>query len=359
MIAKFFHLTPMEHRGFRLSDFFRISWIRISGFLLLFFFVSTLEVRSADWIRAGLTTNEPVWGLQSGLQFALHPFGFHRGKNGPRGLIRVGYPVLEKGGYSLINYIAVEPIVNGKKGYSELERSKLDGDPGKRFWLDDTPKSKGILNPGKISKLGGGVEQLDVIVRVEKFDNGAHVFLTLSQRSDAPDELQLTIHSENDSAPMEFCILTATMGNFARLRQLWLKDKVVSSRELYPDYRGVEFAPATHFPLEQLRRTADGDVVLAATTDEKNPAVIFPLGDSRRWFYDGEKVTQYWKKKKGTYRETLEGVANARYTYWKSRQSIPGGIAFENIEMCEFFYSGQQFIFGITRQTPMEMKLAK
>ena len=92
-----------------------------------------------------------------------------------------------------------------------------------------------------------GVEMLEVVLRVERFDNGAHVYLVVTQRSDAPDEIQLTIHREPDSAPIQYCVLTATMGNKARTRLLWLDREVVGSRRLYPNYHEFGFAARTYF----------------------------------------------------------------------------------------------------------------
>ena len=40
------------------------------------------------WVRAGLTTNSPVWGVRGGLQFALHPGGFTHGPH-PKALSRM------------------------------------------------------------------------------------------------------------------------------------------------------------------------------------------------------------------------------------------------------------------------------
>jgi len=87
---------------------------------------------AVDWIRPGLSTNQPVWGIRGGLLWAVAPAGFRPGE--PRGLIRLGYPVLPQGRYDLINFIATEPIVKGRRGFSELESSRLDGVPGKRIW---------------------------------------------------------------------------------------------------------------------------------------------------------------------------------------------------------------------------------
>ena len=50
------------------------------------------DLPAADWVRAGLNTNQPVWGVRGGLLWAVPPGGF-RSASGPRGLIRLGYPI--------------------------------------------------------------------------------------------------------------------------------------------------------------------------------------------------------------------------------------------------------------------------
>jgi hypothetical protein len=70
-------------------------------------------------------------------------------------------------------------------------------------------------------------------------------------------------------------------------------------------------------------------------------------------------VTQYWKKPRGTFREDLHVAVNARATYWQTMQPIPGGVAFENFEMRERFYEGQEFVFGIMARIPEEFGLRK
>ncbi len=310
-----------------------------------------------DWIRAGQNTNLPVWGIRGGLLWGLPPVT-GQPPDGPRGLIRLRYPVLTHGGYDLLNFIAIEPVVRGHKGFSELEPSKLDAVPGKRLWTLNSNASSPThtnLYPGQLNRLDSGTETLTVQVGVERFDNGAHVTLTLIQRSDAPDELELAIHAEPDSAPLEYCILTATMGNKARTRLLWLKDEVASSLKLYPDYREPDFAPHRFYPLERLYRTAAGDVLVAITTDEADPSRVEPFPGRAHWRYAGFPVTQCWRKPAGAWRDDLHVAVNGRYTYWRSRQSIPGGIAFENFELRERFHEGQRFVFGITRRTPAEL----
>ena len=311
-----------------------------------------------EWVRGNLNSHQPVWGLRGGLVFGIQPSGTSKKAGGPRGLIGIGYPVLDHEEHDLINFIAVEPVVQGRKGFSELESSRLDGVPGKRIWASaklGEVQSEMSVEPGKLTQPMAGVEQLEVVLHVERFDNGAHVSLVVRQRSDAPDEIQITVHQEPDSAPMEYCILTATMGNKARARLLWLKDEVLTSQRLYPEYREPGFAPHSIFPLKRLRRTADGGVLVAITTDEQNPAAVFPFPGTRHWYYGGAKVTQYWRKPAKTFGDELCAAVNARYTYWQSRQPIPGGIAFENFELREPFADGKCFIFGITRRTPAEL----
>jgi hypothetical protein len=309
----------------------------------------------AHWIRSGLNTNGPLWGIAGGLQFALHPGGFTEGQGGPRGLIRIGYPTLPNSGIDLINFIAVEPIVHGKRGLSELEKSSVDGKPGKCFWVGkpEMPPADAVpLDPGSIQSLAEGVEELQLTVHLERFENGAHVQLRLSQRTDAPGELRLTVDAEPDSASMEACILTATMGNKARARLLFLKEGPVSSLQLYPDYRDKDFAPHKVFGIETLARMANGDVVVAIANDENRPAMIEPFGRPGFWDYRGTKVTQYWRKPAREVQPDLSCVVNGRFTYWGSRQPIPGGVAFENLELHESFRSGQRFIFGISSRPP-------
>jgi hypothetical protein len=195
-------------------------------------------------------------------------------------------------------------------------------------------------------------------LRVEKFENGAHVRLRVVQSSDRPDEIELRVFQEPDSAPLEYCILTATMGNMARTRQLWLDHEMVSSFKVYPDYRGTGFAPHQEYPLSRLHRTASGGVLVALTNDEDDPASVYPFPKSEFWHYAGCKVTQYWAKEAGAFRDDLHAVVNARYTYWQSSRPIPGGVAFENFELRERFYAGQKSIFGITRKTPPDLGLA-
>lgn len=342
------------------DDTFRPMPLRIHLFAALSVCCSSSTLAAdqpAHWVRAGLTTNSPVWGIDGGLEFALHPGGFTGGEGGPRGLIRLGYPTLPRGGYDLINFIAVEPIVSNQRGFSELEKSTFDHQNGKLFWtgdIDQPAVESPHLDPGILSTVVPGVEELAVTAFIERFANGAHVRLRLSQRSDKPNELKLTVTTEPDTAPIDACILTATMGNKARTRILFLNDGPVSSLQLYPDYRDVNFARHSSFNVDQLPRASNGDVFVAIANDEINPGSVQPFGRPYFWDYKGAKVIQYWRKPAAEVSPTLQCLVNARFTYWGGKQPIPGGIAFENFELREPFVSGRSFVFGITRKSPLQ-----
>ncbi len=120
---------------------------------------------AADWIRPGITTNQPVWGCRGGLLWAVPSAGFRPVE--PRGLIRLGYPVLAGGQYDLVNFIAIEPIVQGRRGFSELEHSQLDGLAGKRIWAERRSEEmaanlgfrrdpKGLERPGEVRRVAPG-----------------------------------------------------------------------------------------------------------------------------------------------------------------------------------------------------------
>jgi hypothetical protein len=327
----------------------KTSSCRLLLIILLLAGVCMAHASAIEWVRAGMNTNAAVWGIQGGLQFALHPAGFSGGDGGPRGLIRIGYPTLTNGGYDLVNFIAVEPIVKGRKGYSELEKSAIDGKNGKAFWTGRSAKPEERLEAGDLRQLEGGVEKLSVDVSVEKFENGAQVRLQLSQRSDAPDELKLTVHAVKGSLEMESCILTATMGNKARARLLFLKDGPVSSLQLYPEYQGMHFAEHRIFGVERMWRAGNGDAVAWIENDEENPGAAQPFGRPHFWDYRGRKVVQYWRKPVAEVTDSLRCAVNARFTYWGGQRPIPGGISFENFELREPFREGQSFIFGVSK----------
>ena len=76
-----------------------------------------------QWIRPS-QEGRLIWGIKGGIVLAVWPSGFQaKGMGGPRGLFRVGYE--RDGKMILVNFIAVEPVVADKRGFSELELSSV------------------------------------------------------------------------------------------------------------------------------------------------------------------------------------------------------------------------------------------
>jgi hypothetical protein len=275
------------------------------------------------------------------------------GDGGPRGLFRIGCP-LKDGGKTpgLINFIAVEPIVNGRRGYSELERSQSDGQPGKRFWSGERTHPHEGMDRGVLAK-SGGAERLTVTVFVEMFDNGAQPAVALEIRRDRPEELRLTVRAAPGSAPMDYCILTATMGNYGRLRRLHLRDGIVTPPQIWPGFDSDGFTADAFFPQDRLPRTASGDLLLCATTDEADPGAVPPDPSAPWWAYRGSfPVTQYWRKPCRAWKPDLRLRVNGRSRYWASHNPIPNGLAYENFDLEERFYDSQTFVFGVSKSDP-------
>ena len=319
-----------------------------------------------------------IWGIKGGVVFGVWPAGFRKeGIGGPRGLFRIGYE--HDGKMTLVNFVAVEPIVGNKRGFSELEPSSVveEDKPmrlrrGRFIWPSSEYPPPDVENrantiedmrrlsvPGWFSHPSPGVEQLNAAFDVEKFNNGAHPWIVASIRSDQPREVIFTIHAAPDSAPMQSCILTATMGNYIRARHLWLRDRAVYSKTLWPDpvaagVGPVGFTRPAFFEESSMLRLRDGSLIVMITTDEDDPSKV--VAKPAHWHYRGLKVTQYWRAYPHQ-EHPLRIRVNGRFTYWMSRSPIPNGVAYENFELTQDYFDGQPFVFGVTEMSPAQFDL--
>ena len=279
---------------------------------------------SHAWVRPGA---EPRWGHAEGLQIGLAPLP------GPRGLIRVYAPYLGHGPQRVVNFIAIEPTPAGAtaRGYSELEWSALDDAPGKRIRCGDVEVRD---------------ETLTVDLSVERFDNGAHVHVRARFRADRPYEVAVAGFHHADSVPLDRLTLSATMGNWARLRRLHLAGGTVTPAELWPGFTGDGFTAHARFGLASLRRDADGAAVVTATTDEADPtAAPYVDGTAAHWRYLGRTAVQGWRAADPD--PDLEVLVNGRACYWASAHPIPGGVSFENFELGAAYRPGQEYVFSV------------
>lgn len=299
------------------------------------------------WLRPSIHwPAEPRWGHPDGLQVGLHPL------TGPRGLLRVYAPYLGHPRERVINFVAVEPIAAGatERGFSELEPSDVDGSAGKCFWGTDSPEDatpRAADRPSRgVVEMVDGVEHLRVFIGVEPFANGADVYLRVSFRADRPHEIGLAAYRRPTSVQLEHCVLTATMGNFARLRHLQLADRTVAPDQLWPGFAGDAFTEHARFGLPELVRTTAGDALVQATGDEVEPARAAYAPDTREhWKYVGRRAVQGWRVPSP--HPQLQALVNGRHAYWASTSPIPGGTSFENLEVIEPFRDGRELVFSV------------
>lgn len=320
------------------------SFFLVTGLLCVF--VSS-HAQNDPWIRRDST----MWGIRNGIVVGLWPGAIEnikQGSNGgPRGLLRIGYEYM--GVIYHINYIAIEPVVRGKMEFSEISPSAVDGKWGKFMRAKDSS-----VTP----------QTLSLFVFMEKFANGAHPYLKLSIHRDRPEELCIEVFHQTDSEPMERCGATATMGNYARLRNLHLKDTIINSRALYTGFKGIGFIEKEPYTADKMLHGKNNDLIVYATPDEsfaelaawpQEPAYMAKWNWRYRPFY---LLTQYWRKENAG--PSLQVRVNGRAKYWSggSRNpdhyiDIPGGPSFENFELREPYAPGQKSYFGISRKTPL------
>lgn len=317
--------------------------------------------QKSQWVRPTKPGDALTWGRRDGVVFGLISPG---GMRGPRGLIRIGVYANGNAEPQLLNFIAVEPAIKGtsprsdRMAFSELEQSTLDpGHRGKRMWVHQESGAKAPDVTGRLEKVKAGgksFERLSVRIDVERFKaNGAHVYVIASMDSLHPMEVRFTPYAEPDSAPLQELTTTATMGNFERLRLLWLRDRVIDSRKLFADYGGTDFIEKDNYPLSDMLRTEDGDAIVFCTPSERSPRDT-PGNESAHWVYPLPRFTQYWRVPASSVQPDLRVRVNARRVYWQSKTPVFGGIAFENFEVRQRFVPGQSFIFGLTPLQPWE-----
>lgn len=310
-------------------------------------------VADPDWIRpVGETADVPRWGHRDGLSIGLWP------SSGPPGLFRIYAPYLGHKHPRMVNFVSVEPVAKGVRAQSELDISPHTGKPGLMFTAMDEfdgtvpPPGTRVYAPGQLG-VENGVATLTVDVVTERFRNGTQPVIRVLFRADRPREVGFRVSAVPGSQTMHSCVLSATMGNYARLRRIWLADEVVDSLKLWPQFTPdrLGFAPWRQWPREKLLKRGDERLV-ATTPNEPDPATAAMPGVHPAWRYTGAKATQFWRT---TDVDGLVARANGRRLFWASNTPIPGGVSFENVELEAPFREGQEFWFGVTTSTPAEL----
>lgn len=354
---------------------YNLMWLTM--LILISPVISAQQESEVAWIRPDSAHDLPVWGIKNGVVLGLWPNPIENekgeGTGGPRGLLRLGHEF--NGKIHQLTFIAVEPVVNNEIEFSEISPSHVDGKWGKLMWAgndeDDNyyepfARTRGIISHP--DPQNPEIEELSFFVFMEKFFNGAHPYFKVSIRSDRPEEVGFELFNHQDSATMDRFVLTATMGNYARLRKLHLKDEVIYAKELYSEYDGIDFVEKEPYFASRLPRTANGGVIAVMETDESfSELASWPQTDAymarSSWRYKPfYKLVQYWRKDAGDLDPSLRVRVNGRVHYWAvaSRNKddyvdIPGGVSFENFEFREDYRPGQKIYFGLSRKSVEEL----
>ncbi len=288
--------------------------------------------------------DRPVWGHRDGLRIGLAP------TPGPQGLIRVYAPYLGQSFPRVINFLSIEPAVTGQsgRGQSELELSRdRPGERGLTFRASNDLETTSISDQLPTGTLDRHDESLRLFVHPEPFANGARVIVEIVFHADQRHEIGLVTHLATGSAPLDSCVISATMGNYGLLRQLHLAGgRIEPLTELGGDERldRLGFLPWQMWPPEDFKRSG-GDYLVKITSDFADPdKADYAESVPPHWRYQGLAAAHHWRAEP----DAEPWVAlNARRTYWGSNDPIPGGACFENFELQLPFRSGRRLWFGI------------
>ena len=162
------------------------------------------------------------------------------------------------------------------------------------------------------------------------------------------------VFAADDSAPMQSCVLTATMGNYARLRHLQLADRVVEASDVFRSDKigGWDFYPAHQWPASELIHD-HGKIKISVTGDTDTTP---PPDGWKGWRYSGVQAEQSWStdERPGVGSPGIVARVNGREMFWGTHVAIPGGVAFENVELVAPFENKQIFTFRVTPRKDQE-----
>jgi hypothetical protein len=311
-----------------------------------------------------------LWGIKNGIIVGIpeSTMDYTPGGAWAPGLLRVGWTD-DAGRSHFFNYIGIT-IRSKSNKYDASESEKIEffaDSPAFHTDLEKLVKEKGeasrevedyldvLKNPPVPLVQAATISdnKLSVLFRLSEFKNSkSMIYLVTEIDRKHPREVKISSYNPRvQTRGLDYIGLSATYGNLGRLRDLYLKDRVVNAKDLFRSGgQGIGcFYPYQSFKLDELSVDADG-VVVRAGNDEKG-AWAGDLG-SNAPYYGGEKFFQYWRKYPGSYRDDLTARVNGRENYIGGidnpcgGKQITGGVSFENFEMLEKYYPGQTFWFG-------------
>lgn len=330
-----------------------------------------LDGKADVWIYPENDNSNPIWGIKNGIIFGIDvtEMDYKPATLWAKGLLRIGWAD-EDGKSHFFNYIGLSIFKDGRKmDFSEIERinfhpDNIDYAATLQDLLSEYPENsievQDLLSlesnpPTLLSQVTTFEDnRMSVLLRLTTFRvSQAKIYLIIVIDQDKPREIQISIYNQEENTnPLDYVILSATYGNLARLRELYLKSQTVNANSLF---QGQEqgswcFYPIMSFGLNDLLTDDQGTITVYAGNDEEGDWIA-DLGNGAP-YYNGPKFYQYWRKYPDTYREDLQVRVNGREKYFAGflnpcgSKNITGGISFENFEMIEEYYLGQTFWFG-------------
>jgi hypothetical protein len=296
------------------------------------------------WPGNGIGENIPVWGHSDGLRVGLAP------TRGPRGLLRIYAPYLDQEFPRVVNFVSVEPTVKGNSARSQSElatSSDKAGAEGLGFYPSNSLgryRKDGKPPPGVITDDG---DSCAIFVHTETFPDGAEPVIRVRFHREQPYEVELSTFASATSSPMESCVLSATMGNFALLRHMRVADGSVSAHELWDaddPLDDLDFLPWRTIESRRLHRDEGGRPIVTAFTDTDAEGLVYDENVAEHWRYVGKRASHAWMVEADA---NPVVAVNARRTYWRSQAAIPGGATIENFELRTDFVDGQKFWFRV------------
>jgi hypothetical protein len=322
------------------------------------------------WIYPRSANDKELWGIKNGIIVGIPDSTMDHSPGGAwaPGLLRIGWTD-DTGRSHFFNYIGISVLAKSLK-YDASESEKIQFYPDSLTFHADLEKLEQVNG-----EAGGEVEdylditknppaplpqattvsddKLSVLFRLSEFKNTRSlIYLIVEIDRNRPREVKISSYNPlPGTREPEYIGLSATYGNLGRLRDLYLKGRVVNAHDLFKsEGTGIGcFYPYHTFRINELPVDAEGIIVRAGNDEEGSWA-----GDlgSNAPYYSGEKFFQYWRKYTGSYRDDISARVNGRDNYFGGfvnpcgGKPLTGGVSFENFEMAERYYPGQMFWFG-------------
>lgn len=237
----------------------------------------------------GVPKKRPVWGHRDGIQVGISP------TLGPHGLLRIFAPHVGVPYPNRINYLSIEPTSQRHpvRDQSELAISReRNGRRGLQFLSSNSKRRPGNTNQPATGVMSSDEKTLRVFIHTEAFPGGALPIIEVVFQAGNPEDVQFRVHQDPGGEPMSECVLSATMGNYAMVREVRLPgNKTHIANQLWrPDEEKdyLNFFPWRSWKLpEQMSDDRPSSQLRVSAFSDTRHAKAYPDSVPNRWRYSG------------------------------------------------------------------------